>query len=88
MIILEKLGFIFYRRNRKLLVHLKASRHMWRMKQKESLKLFALIVEENIAQRNLMLFVMSREFEGNLQLPTHHNKMVYQRGKIEPSSTW
>ena len=52
------------------------------------IKLFALIVEENIAQRNLMLFVMSMVFEGNLQLPTHHNKMVYQRGKIEPSSTW
>ena len=22
------------------------------------------------------------------ELPTHHNKMVYRRGKIEPSSTW
>ena len=29
------------------------------------IKLFALIVEENIAQRNLMFFVMSRVFEGN-----------------------
>ena len=45
------------------------------MNHKESLKHFALIVEENIAQRNLMLFVMSRVFEANLQLPTHHNNV-------------
>ena len=32
MIILEELGFIFYRQNQKLFVHLKASRLMWKMK--------------------------------------------------------
>ena len=63
MIILEKLGFIFYRKNKKLFVHLKAARLMWKMKQETPLRPSEQIVVENIAQLNLKFFVMIMAFK-------------------------
>ena len=63
MIILEKLGFIFYRKNQKLFVHLKASRLVWKVKQETPLKPSEQIVVENIAQPNLKFFVKIMAFE-------------------------
>lgn len=88
MILLEKLGSIFCRKNRKHLVHLKVSRLVLKMNKEKILKLSIVIVVENITQKNLKIFVMIMVFVGNLQLLTHHIRMVCQRGRIEPSLTW
>ena len=69
-------------------MHLKASRHLLKMKVEEGSKLYELIVVVNIAQKSLKFFVISRGFEGNSLLHIHPSKTVYPREKIEPFSTW
>jgi len=88
MIFLGKHGFVFYMKNQKLSLPLKASRHVWRMRRERPLRPFELIVGVNTAQLHLMSFVKFMAFEKSSQLHIHHNRMVYQRGKIEPFRIW
>jgi len=83
MIFLAKLGSTFYRKSQKLLLHLKASRPKWRIRQKNLSRPSELIVVMNITQLHLMSFVKLMELDENLPLYIQHNRMLYQRGKTE-----
>lgn len=87
-IILERLGCIFGEKNQRLLMYLKASKLMWRMRQERPSRVSEQNVEANIALRDLKNFVGLMAFEKSSQRRIHHNKMVYRRGRIEPFSTW
>jgi len=89
MIIPERLGFIFCRKNQKLLMYLKASRLVWKMRRKErSLRLSKLIEVVNTGLKSLKIFVKLKVFEESSQQPIHRNKMVYKGERIKPFSTW
>ena len=81
MIFQEKLGFIFYRKNLKLSLHLRTSKLGLKMRLEKPLRPFVQIVVVNITKKNLKYFEWSIAFAKRLKLPIHHSKMVYQRGK-------
>jgi hypothetical protein len=64
MTIHKKLGFIFCRRNKKLLVLLKSIRNVLKMKLEKPLKHYVLIMAENIFPKSLKVFVMILALKG------------------------